>query len=122
MSNRNRPWTADDDQRLLDLRAAGRSFISIGLVLRRSAAAVEGRFSVLGKRKRQMAGIRQELKPMATFDPAEPAILYDRLTDKMETWTGEDALDYRQNAVSKPDGTVAWRRFLFDGWGNVLGG
>jgi hypothetical protein len=69
-----------------------------------------------------MAGIRHELKPMATFDPAEPAILHDRLTDKIETWTGEDALDYRQNAVSKPDGTVEWRRFLFDGWGNVLGG
>lgn len=67
-----------------------------------------------------MAVIRHELKSMATFNPSEPAIFHDRLTDKIETWTGEDAVDYRQNAVAKPDGTVEWRRFLFDGWGTGL--
>jgi hypothetical protein len=64
----------------------------------------------------------QELKPMATFDPSEPAILHDCVTDQIETWTGEDAADYRNNAISTQDGTVNWRHFVFDGWGNVLGG
>ncbi len=59
---------------------------------------------------------------MTTFNPSEPAILHDRPTDKIETWTGEDVADYRKSAVSKPDGTVEWGRFIFDGWGNVLGG
>jgi len=69
-------------------------------------------------RKRQSL----ELKSMATFDPNEPAILHDRVSDKTETWTVEEASDYRQNTVSNPDGTVEWRHFVFDGWGNVLGG
>jgi hypothetical protein len=59
---------------------------------------------------------------MPTFNPSEPAILHDRLTDKIETWTGEDAADYRKNSVINPDGAVEWRQFVFDGWGNVLGG
>ena len=66
--------------------------------------------------------VPRELESMATFDPSEPAIVHDHVTDRIETWTGEDAADYRENAVSKPDGTVAWRHFVFDGWGNVLGG
>lgn len=59
---------------------------------------------------------------MKTFDPAEPAILHDRNADKIETWTGEHAADFRQNAVTNADGSVEWREFVFDGWGNVLGG
>jgi hypothetical protein len=62
-----------------------------------------------------------ELKSMATSDPTEPAILHDRGSDKTETWTGEEASDYRQNVVPSPDGTVEWH-FVFDGWGSVLGG
>jgi hypothetical protein len=41
------------------------------------------------------------MKPMATFDPSQPAILRDRFTRKIETWTGEDAADYRENAIEK---------------------
>jgi hypothetical protein len=66
--------------------------------------------------------VPKELESMATFDPSEPAILHDCLTDKIETWTGEDAAEYRKNAVSRRDGTVQWQDFVFDGWGNVLGG
>jgi hypothetical protein len=50
------------------------------------------------------------------------AILHDRITDNIETWTGEEEADYRENSVTLSDGKVAWRVFEFDGWGNVLGG
>ena len=72
------------------------------------------------KGDRLMSG--SELHPMRNFDPSQPAVLHDRLTDRMETWTGDDAADFRERSVSRPDGTVEWGRFLFDGWGNVLGG
>lgn len=62
------------------------------------------------------------LRPMSGFDPAEPAILHDRLTDAIEIWTGEEEADYRAHARPLPDGATAWRSFEFDGWGNVLGG
>lgn len=68
------------------------------------------------------SSVPQELESMATFDPSEPAILHDRLTDEIETWTGEDATEYRKTAVARRDGTVKWQEFVFDGWGNVLGG
>ena len=76
---------------------------------------------MLTKRAKETA-VPPQLKPMTSFNPYEPAILHDRLTDKIETWTGEDAGDFRESAISKPDGTVEWRQFVFDGWGNVLGG
>ena len=62
------------------------------------------------------------LHPMRDFDPSQPAILHDRVTDRMETWTGDHAADFREHSVTRPDGTVRWDRFIFDGWGNVLGG
>ena len=66
--------------------------------------------------------LTNSLRPMSGFDPAEPAILHDRLTDAIETWTGEEEADYRAHARPLPDGAIAWRSFEFDGWGNVLGG
>jgi hypothetical protein len=69
-----------------------------------------------------MSNIPPEMKPMISFNPSEPAILHDRSTDKIETWTGEDAADFRENAIIDADGSVEWRGFVFDGWGNVLGG
>jgi len=30
----------------------------------------------------------RELRPMFSFNPSEPAILHDRITDNIETWTG----------------------------------
>jgi hypothetical protein len=62
------------------------------------------------------------LRPMPGFDPSEPAILHDRFTDTIQTWTGENVADFRSNAKTLPDGVIAWRGFEFDGWGNVLGG
>jgi hypothetical protein len=62
------------------------------------------------------------LRPMTSFNPSEPAILHDRRSDSVETWTGEEAADYNKHSVVKPDGSVEWRQFIFDGWGSVLGG
>jgi hypothetical protein len=53
--NRNRPWTAEDDRRLMELRAAGRSSISIGVVLRRSPKAIDGRLRKLRQPDREVA-------------------------------------------------------------------
>jgi hypothetical protein len=62
------------------------------------------------------------LRPMDAFDPTEPAILHDRLTDTIITWTADQADDYKRASRPGPEGTVAWKTYLFDGWGNVLGG
>ena len=42
----------------------------------------------------------RELRPMSSFNPSEPAILHDRITDSIETWTGEEEADYRENSVT----------------------
>ena len=63
-----------------------------------------------------------ELRPMRTFDPAEPAILHDRRTNEIITWDGERHDHYKRNSVRNPDGTVEYDGKLLDGWGNVLGG
>jgi hypothetical protein len=43
-------WTAEDDRRLLEMRAAGKTAISISLALKRTPRAIEGRLSALRKR------------------------------------------------------------------------
>ena len=62
------------------------------------------------------------LHPMRDFNPAEPAVLHDLLSDTIVAWSGDDAADFRRSFVVRDDGTIAWREFVFDGWGNVLGG
>jgi hypothetical protein len=62
------------------------------------------------------------LLPMSEFDPSQPAILHDRRSDSIETWTGEEAADYIKNSQARPDGTVEWSGLIFDGWDDVLGG
>ena len=47
----NTKWSEEDDQRLLALRAAGKSVISIGLALRRSTNAIEGRIVLRAKER-----------------------------------------------------------------------
>ncbi len=59
---------------------------------------------------------------MAHFEPSEPAILHDYLSDTIVTWTAEKAAEYRKDSIARPDGTVQWGDYIFDGWGNVLGG
>jgi len=59
---------------------------------------------------------------MTDFDPSEPAILHDRISDTIIAWTGEEADAFRRSCVRRQDGTLAWDGYEFDGWGNVLGG
>lgn len=62
------------------------------------------------------------LHVMKDFDPSEPAILHDRVTDTIISWSGEEADAFRREAIVNEDGTITWDDFVFDGWGNVLGG
>jgi hypothetical protein len=48
----NTKWTEEDDRRLIELRSAGKSILSIGLALRRSSSAIEGRLGVLKSKGR----------------------------------------------------------------------
>jgi len=59
---------------------------------------------------------------MTDFDPSEPAILHDRISDTIIAWSGEEADAFRRSCVRRQDGAVAWDGYEFDGWGDVLGG
>jgi hypothetical protein len=59
---------------------------------------------------------------MKDFNPFEPAILHDQVSDTIVTWSGEEADAFRCTQVQRQDGTIAWNGFVFDGWGNVLSG
>ena len=43
-------WTDEEDRRMLELRAAGKSAISISRVLKRTPRAIEARYYMLRKR------------------------------------------------------------------------
>ena len=48
----SRPWTEEDDRRLLQLREQGLSTIKIGVTLKRTTKAVTSRLSILRKKKK----------------------------------------------------------------------
>ena len=48
--NSNKPWTPEDNRRLLELEAAGKSHGAIGVALGRSTGSIIGRLSVLNTR------------------------------------------------------------------------
>jgi DNA-binding NarL/FixJ family response regulator len=50
-ANSNKKWTPDEDKRLLEFQAAGKSNFLIAAELRRSTGAVFGRLSVLKARE-----------------------------------------------------------------------
>jgi hypothetical protein len=47
LPNKKRPWTGEDDHKLLELVAAGRSKFAIAAALKRSTGAVSTRLSSL---------------------------------------------------------------------------
>jgi len=55
VGNRYKIWTQEDDRRLIELREAGRSTVSISAALRRSKSAVRGRISILRARANSTA-------------------------------------------------------------------
>ena len=56
--DKKKAWTEEDDRRLVKLRAADRSSVSIGNALKRSAKAVDGRLAVLRVRARKASDDR----------------------------------------------------------------
>jgi DNA-binding CsgD family transcriptional regulator len=56
-----RLWTTDDDRRLLELRATGRSSRAIGMALRRSPKAVDTRLRILRKRDAGAARVEMDI-------------------------------------------------------------
>jgi hypothetical protein len=50
----NKPWSEEDDRKLLELRAAGRSAVSISAVFKRSAGAINGRLNIIRARNRKL--------------------------------------------------------------------
>ena len=50
--NKKRPWTAEDDEKLMALASARRSTISIAAAMKRSKGAVVNRLSALRQRTR----------------------------------------------------------------------
>ena len=62
------------------------------------------------------------LRPMADFDPGQPAVLHEQQHDRMIPWTGEDCEDWRKRAERRGEGIISYNGMLFDGWGNPLGG
>jgi hypothetical protein len=45
----NKPWTEDEERRLVELRASGKCCVSIAAALKRTARAVNSRLSILRK-------------------------------------------------------------------------
>ena len=62
------------------------------------------------------------MRPMNEFNPSEPAILHDRVSDTIITWTGDKGGEWKQYAKRHTVGIMEFEGYLFDGWGNVLGG
>ncbi len=54
MLKKHRPWTVENDARLRELRASGRSSISIAAALKRTTKSVDRRLSILRKREREI--------------------------------------------------------------------
>jgi len=52
LPNKKRPWTAEDDEKLMALASARRSTISIAAAMKRSKDAVANRLSTLRQRSR----------------------------------------------------------------------
>jgi hypothetical protein len=65
-AQQNKPWTEEDDRRLTEMRAAGRSIASVSAALRRSAGAVSGRIAVLRSRAKAAANA----SPVSSEDDA----------------------------------------------------
>lgn len=60
--NSSRPWTPEEDKRLLELRAAGKSREMIAAALHRSAKSVPSRLYVLSKANRPAEGSEQQVE------------------------------------------------------------
>ena len=75
-ANSNKKWTPDEDKRLLELQAAGKSNFLIAAELRRSTGAVFGRLSVL-KARENFPSNSSSKGPASAFVPgARPSKIF----------------------------------------------
>ena len=65
-ANSNNKWTPEEDKRLVELRAAGKSSFSMAAELRRSIGSVRGRIAILkaGERFASNPGATQSTMPL----------------------------------------------------------
>jgi hypothetical protein len=56
--NSNKPWTSEDDRRLLEFKAAGKPHVLIGPALGRTTGAIAGRLSILNTRTARLKRAR----------------------------------------------------------------
>ena len=55
--------------------------------------------------------------PMAEFDPSKPALVHDKLNDKVIDWKPERyQRHYEAFATPFDPGVVEWNGLLLDGW------
>jgi hypothetical protein len=82
LRKKNRAWTEEDDRRLFELRAAGRSSISIAAALERSTKAVDRRLSDLKARTRsaEVASAGTASKPDAPHGAFAIAVLHTHVS------------------------------------------
>jgi hypothetical protein len=57
VAKQNRLWTEEDDRRLLELREAGRSSVSISAALKRSVGSIKARLVLIRSHKRADYGV-----------------------------------------------------------------
>lgn len=59
----------------------------------------------------------QKFKSMNDFDPSRPALVHDRLSDRVLEWSPSWATDYTEwHREHARDGAVAFNGLLLDGW------
>src|SRR5947209_18898418 len=47
-----------------------------------------------------------DLHPMNSFNAAEPAIVHDRISDRIVTWAGDEAADFLGRKIVRSDGRI----------------
>jgi hypothetical protein len=58
-----------------------------------------------------------ELRPMASFDPTRPSVVYDELNDELFRWRPDEWEEsYARYASRHAEGVVEWDGLLLAGW------
>jgi hypothetical protein len=57
---------------------------------------------------------------MTEFDPAQPALVHDRVNDQMMEWSPDWRDNYRKYARPDAPGVVTFDGLLLDGWRPLL--
>jgi hypothetical protein len=60
----------------------------------------------------------RDWRPMAEFDPSQPALLHDKLHDKVIEWEPARCQRHYEafSAPFEPGGIIEWDGLLLDGW------